>query len=124
MSTIDVSKIKVRLATTPHDIDDIETVLSRYHPLGSKKAIGARMYYIAEHKREIVAVLLFDAPSDFNRMRDREIGWSTEQCRERRKHIGNNSRFLVGQQYRNVPNLASKVLSLTTERISQDWLRR
>ena len=71
----------------------------------------------------LVAVLLFDAPSDFNRMRDREIGWSTEQCRERRKHIGNNSRFLVGQQYRNVPNLASKVLSLTTERISQDWLR-
>ena len=89
-----------------------------------KKAIGARMYFMAMHRGDIVAVMLFDAPSDFNHMREREIGWNTEQCRERRKHIANNSRFLVAKKYEAAPNLASKVLSLVADRISQDWLRR
>ena len=124
MSTINIQEIKVRPATTPHDIDDIETILSRYHPLGSKKAIGCRMYYMAMLKGELIAVMIFDAPVDFNKMREQEIGWSTEQCKGRRKHIANNSRFLVGKQYENIPNLASKVLSLVADRISQDWMRR
>jgi hypothetical protein len=124
MSTIDINEIKVRPATSPHDIDDVETALSRYHPLGYKRAIGARMFYLAMHRGDIVAVMIFDAPSDFNRKRDSEIGWSTEQCKQRRKHIANNSRFLVGKRYQNIPNLASKVLSLAADRISQDWMRR
>lgn len=124
MREIELNEIKVRPATTPHDIDDVDMVLSRQHPLGSKKAIGRRMYYMAMHKRDVVAVMIFDAPSDFNRMRDSEIGWSTEQCKERRKHIANNSRFLVGKHYEKIPNLASKILSLVAERISRDWLRR
>ena len=124
MSTINVEEIKVRPATTPHDIDDIVAVLSRHHPLGSKKAIGCRMYYMAMHKKDIIAVAIFDAPVDFNNMREREIGWSTEQCKGRRKHIANNSRFLVGKRYENIPNLASKVLSLIADRISKDWMRR
>jgi len=124
MSEIELNEIKVQPATTPHDIDDVDMVLSRHHPLGSKKAIGRRMYYMAMHKRDVVAVMIFDAPSDFNRMRDSEIGWSTEQCKERRKHIANNSRFLVGKHYEKIPNLASKILSLVAERISRDWLRR
>ena len=124
MSTIDINEVKVRPATSPHDIDDVETALSRYHPLGYKRAIGARMFYLAMHRGDIVAVMIFDAPSDFNRMRDSEIGWSTEQCKQRRKHIANNSRFLVGRRYQNIPNLASKVLSLAADRISQDWMRR
>jgi hypothetical protein len=38
--------------------------------------------------------------------------------------LANNSRFLVGKHYENIPNLASKILSLVAERISRDWLRR
>jgi len=82
------------------------------------------MYYAASHKGQWVAVLLFDSAVERNHMREAAIGWSREQCQERRQHIANNSRFLVGKAYRNIPNLASKILSLTSERISKDWMRR
>ena len=121
---IDLDEIKVRPVTSPHDIDDIETILSRRHPLGSRKAQGRRMYYVATYKGAWIGVLLFDSAVERNRMRESKIGWSGEQCKERRQYIANNSRFLVGEQYRNIPNLASKILSLTTARISADWMRR
>ncbi|MCI5066555.1 DUF4338 domain-containing protein [bacterium] len=49
------------------------------------------------------------------------MGWSTAQVKERRKHIANNSRFCVLPKYAGVPNLASKVLSMVSARISSDW---
>jgi hypothetical protein len=121
---IDLNEIKVRPITSPQDIDDAVTILSSHHPLGCRKAQGRRMYYVATCKRDWVAVLLFDSAVERNHMRESTIGWSREQCKERRQHVANNSRFLVGEQYRSTPNLASKILSLVAERISADWIRR
>lgn len=121
---IDINKIKVHLASSSWDIDDIKELLSNYHPLGCNRAKGRRMYFFAEHKGEWVAVLVFDAPVASNHMREREIGWSGAQRDARLQHIASNSRFLVGHEYQGVPNIASKVLALTAARISADWRRR
>jgi len=121
---IDISKIEVRPATSTWDVDDIKELLSNYHPLGCNRAMGRRMYYIATYEKEWVAVLVFDSPVKSNNMREREIGWSLSQRDARAKHVANNSRFLVGKAYQGVPNVASKVLALATERISKDWMRR
>ena len=40
---IDLNEIKVRPITSPHDIDDAVTILSKHHPLGSRKAQRRRM---------------------------------------------------------------------------------
>jgi hypothetical protein len=121
---MELNELKARPLTSPEDIDWAETILSRYHPLGCRKAQGRRMYYAVSHKGTWVGVLLFDSAVQRNRLREAAIGWSREQCAERRQHIANNSRFLVGKAYEGIPNLASKALALVSERISKDWMRR
>jgi hypothetical protein len=118
---LDLSKIKVEPIFDYYDLADAESMLSRYHPLGSKKAIGNRMTYTASYRGEWIAILVFDKAVDFNRLREREIGWRTEQVRERRKHIANNSRYLISAEYEGTDNLSSKILSLVAARISNDW---
>ena len=121
---IDFDKIKVKLITDYHERAEIETLLSRYHPLGANKAIGMRMCYAASHKGTWVAVLVFDGAIKRNKHREHEIGWNNPQRDSRIQYVANNSRFLVAPKYERVKNLASKVLSLTTSRISDDWKRR
>jgi hypothetical protein len=66
MSTIDINQISVQSATSPHEIDNVETALSCCNHLGYRSPIGARMFYLALHKGKVVAVMIFDALSHFN----------------------------------------------------------
>jgi len=118
---IDINKIKIEPVYDYFERADVESVLSRCHPLGAKKGIGCRISYAASYRGEWVAVLLFDQSVDRNKHRKARIGWSPLQEKERRKHIANNSRFCILPAYEKVPNLASKVLSLASQRISSDW---
>lgn len=121
MGAVDINQINVQVVTDYFERDDVSTILSRLHPLGEKRAIGRRMSYVASYRGEWVAVLLFDKAVDFNKHREERVGWTTAQVKERRKHIANNSRFCVLPKFSGVPNLASKVLSLVSARISSDW---
>lgn len=121
---MDLSKVKIELVTDYFEQADIETALSRCHPLGYKKAIGRRLNYVASYRGVWVAVLVFDKAVDRNKHRKAKIGWSASQEKNRVKHIANNSRFLILPKYQGIKNLASKVLSLTCERISSDWKKR
>lgn len=121
---LNLDKIKVEPVYDYFDRADVSSVLSRCHPLGEKKAIGCRINYVASYRGEWLAVLVFDKAVDFNKHRESEIGWTTSQVRSRRKHIANNSRFAILPKYRGVANLASKVLSLVSARISADWSKQ
>lgn len=121
---LDFDKIKVKVVTDYFDRAEVETLLSRHHPLGAKRAIGRRLCYVASYRGTWLGVLLFDAAVDRNKHREPRIGWDDDQRRVRLGHVANNSRYLVLPEYQGVKNLASKILSLTTERISDDWLKR
>jgi hypothetical protein len=121
---MDINKIKVEPVYDYFDRADVSSVLSRCHPLGEKKAIGNRISYVASYRGEWVAVLMFDKAVDRNKHRKAEIGWNAGQEAERRKHIANNSRFAILPAYRGIANLASKVLSLVSSRISRDWQKQ
>jgi len=73
---------------------------------------------------EWVAVLIFDRSVGRNKHRKARIGWSVSQEEQRRKYIANNSRFLVLPKYERIANLASKILSMASDRISDDWLKQ
>ena len=89
---IDLNKIRVKPVTDYFERADVETLLSRCHPLGTKKAIGRRMCYAASYRGEWIAILLFDRAVKRNKHREARIGWSTEQIESRVRHIANNSR--------------------------------
>lgn len=123
-NSIDLNKIKVKPVYDYYDRADVSTVLSRCHPLGDKKAIGKRISYAASYRGEWIAVAMFDKAVDRNKYREASIGWNKFQLKERVKHVANNSRFAIIPKFEGIPNLASKVLSLITDRISTDWLKQ
>jgi len=121
---LDLDLVRVRVVTDYYDRAEVETVLSRLHPLGANKAIGERLVYSASYRGEWVAVLVVDGAVKRNKLREARIGWTSKQRDNRLHFVVNNSRYLIAPKYEGVPNLASKILSLLANRISADWQRR
>ncbi len=83
--------------------------------------MGERLYYVAtDADGDWMAVLVFSAAANHLKHRDHWIRWSEPQRRRRLRLVTNNSRFLLLPE-RTVPNLGSRVLRLTLDRLSQDW---
>jgi hypothetical protein len=68
-------------------------------------------------------VLVFCAASRRLRARDQWIGWTEEQRRRRLPLVVNNCRFLL-LPHKTFPNLGSRSLRLTLDRLSADWHAR
>ncbi|MBV8096030.1 MAG: ISAs1 family transposase [Acetobacteraceae bacterium] len=103
------------------ELERFKHLLDEHHYLGSLKAVGQRLHYVATDARgQWLALLVFSAPAKHLKHRDRWIGWSAAQRHRRLSLVTNNSRFLILPE-RSVPNLASKVLRLTLDRLPTDW---
>lgn len=82
------------------------------------------MFYAAVDGRgHWLAVLVFSAAAKHLKHRDRWIGWTRAQCDRRLSLVVNNSRFLILPRA-HCPNLGSRVLRLTLDRLSADWQAR
>ena len=94
--------------------------IDRYHYLGYQPLPGAQLRYIARANDQALALLGFGAAAWKTAPRDRFIGWTAQQ-RERRLHlVVNNARFLILPWVR-CRNLASRLLSMATRRLADDW---
>jgi len=106
------------------EIPRINRLLDKHHYLGSLQPVGERLYYVArDAAQQWVAVLVFSAAAKHLKHRDKWIGWSNEQRRRRLSLVTNNSRFLLLPDPP-VPNLGSRILRLTLDRLSADWQAR
>lgn len=94
--------------------------LDRFHYLGLR-LVGENLGYLARdvHGRE-VAALLFGASAWRCAARDRALGWTDEERRQRLAGLTNNTRFLILPWVR-VAHLASHVLGAVARRIDADW---
>jgi len=90
----------------------------RYQPLG-----GAQLRYFAFSQNRPLALLGFCAAAWKVGVRDRFIGWTHTQRQARLHLIVNNARFLILPWVRS-PNLASRLLAMTTRRLANDWQPR
>jgi len=118
-----LDEVRVELATTAQ-LPHLHKLLNQHHYLGSLRPVGERLYYIARDAADHwVAVLVFSAPAKHLKHRDEWIGWSNEQRRRRLSLVTNNSRFLLLPEFA-VPNLGSRVLRLTLDRLGRDWQTR
>lgn len=95
--------------------------IETYHYLGYTPLPGAQLRYLIRSHGEILALLGFSAAAWACAPRDDYIGWDG-QARKKNLHlVVNNSRFLILTRH---PNLASRILSLTSRRIASDWRNR
>ena len=95
-------------------------LIGKYHYLGYTPLPGAQQRYIIKWDSGILGAVGFSASAWKLKPRDSWIGWDS-LTREKLLHlIVNNSRFLILPWVRS-KNLASKVLSICTQRVQEDF---
>lgn len=119
MRGLNLHEIKLRVTRTEEE-PRFKALLDAHHYLGSVAKIGHTIWYVATWQEQWLALLVVSAAAWKCAARDRWIGWDF-RCQYDRLHlIGNNARFLILPNAQ-VPNLASRVLSLLERRVSADW---
>lgn len=99
-----------------------DQLMVQEHYLGNAQLVGEQLRYVAEYQGQWVALMSWSAAAYKLKLREEWIGWSERQKRRRLPLVVNNSRFLILPGF-HVPNLASKVMKLTVQRLSADWER-
>ena len=114
--------IKLKKVTDKPEIEVWNEFMERYHYLKYKRPIGSHLRYfiISENEGTILGCLLFSFATLSLSCRDKWIGW---EKKDRDKHLNlviNNNRFLLFP-WVHVKQLASKVFSLVSKQIANDW---
>ena len=121
---VSLDDIQIIPLTEPLDQGRLQSLLREHHYLGQIKPVGERMLYAAiDPSGRWLAVLVFSAGSKHLKARDQWIGWTQAQRDRRLSLVANNSRFLILPKSHQ-PNLGSRVLRLTLDRLGSDWQAR
>lgn len=121
---VDLKQVRVVVLTNPEERRQCQRWLRKHHYLGGLKAVGEQMGYAAlDSQGQWLALLLFSAAAKHLKHRDQWIGWTRAQRDRRLSLVVNNSRFLI-LPHAHTPNLGSRVLRLTLDRLSRDWQER
>jgi hypothetical protein len=116
--------VQVQLLSTSKTKARARRLLAKHHYLGDVHAVGEQLFYaITDAANDWLGVLVFCAASRRLRARDQWIGWTEEQRRRRLPLVVNNCRFLLLPK-KTFPNLGSRSLRLTLDRLSADWQER
>ena len=116
-----LARVRVRLIE-PEEKARWDELICQRHYLGNANLVGRQLRYVAElDSGQWIALLGWNIAAYQLKGREEWIEWSVEQRQSRRKFVVQNSRFLLLVERGQYPNLASRVLSLCTRRLSQDW---
>ena len=123
-ASVSLAQVQIRLLTTAKTKGRARRLLAKHHYLGDVRAVGEQLFYaITAASDDWLGVLVFCAASRRLRARDQWIGWTEEQRRRRLPLVVNNCRFLL-LPHKTFPNLGSRSLRLTLDRLSADWHAR
>jgi len=98
-------------------------LMIREHPLGAGPLVGRQIRYLIGSEHGWLGAFGFAAPALQLAPRDRWIGWDTEQRRAQLHGVVCLSRFLIRPSVK-CRNLASRLLSMSLERMKEDFQRR
>ena len=98
------------------------TLIEKYHYLGSAKAVGPKLKYIIWFQNRPVSAIGFNQAVFKLGARDRFLDWNDKEKQQYLKHVLNNNRFLI-LPWVKIKNLASHVMSLAICQIKLDWPR-
>ncbi len=117
----DFSALKVEPVQNRNQSHLWNEYIHRYHYLGYAPVPGDQIRYIVQFQNQTVALLSFRAAVWKTAPRDQFIGWTQTKRKENLHLIINNARFLI-LPWVQTQNLASRILSMTTKRVNQDWV--
>ena len=115
-----VREVGIRRVDDRKEVTRWDDLLAQHHYLGRSRLVGETLRYVAELDGQPVALVGFTGGALKITCRDQFIGWQPEQQTERLKYVVNNARFVILPGY-DVPNMGSRVLGLSLQRLSGDW---
>lgn len=122
--SVSLAGVQIQPLSTAQTKRRARRLLAKHHYLGDVHAVGEQLFYaIRAAEGDWLGVLVFCAASRRLRARDQWIGWTEEQRRRRLPLVVNNCRFLL-LPHKTFPNLGSRSLRLTLDRLSADWQAR
>jgi predicted transposase YbfD/YdcC len=116
-------EMSIKLLVRPEDIARCDQLLIEQHYLHSSHLVGEHLRYALIWKGQWLAVATWSAAAFHLKARDRFIGWTDNQRRERLPLLVNNSRLWVLPDS-HYPNLVSRFMKLMLGRLSADWQDR
>ena len=100
--------------------EQFDELLVKEHYLHKADFVGEQLRYVAEYEGQWIALLVWNAGAYKLKAREAWIGWSDRQKCRRLPLVVNQSRFLILEGF-HIPNLASRVMKLSLQRLSADW---
>ena len=85
----------LKLLISRKNIQKCDQILTKHHYLRSAKLVGEQLRYAVIWKGQWLVVATWSAPALHLKARDRFIGWTEEQRRQRLALVVNNSRLYV-----------------------------
>jgi hypothetical protein len=110
----------VRLLVQPKDIQKCDQILIEHHYLHRAQLVGEQLRYAVVWQGQWLAVAAWSAAAFHLKARDKFIGWTEEQRRQRLALVVNHSRLCVLPDC-HYPNLVSRFMKLMLGRLSADW---
>ena len=95
-------------------------LVHHYHYLKEPKLVGEHLRYLAFINGRVVGCLAWASAAWKVKDRDQFIGWDATTKGKNLHLIANNTRFLIPPWVK-IKYLASKLLSLSVKRLSDDW---
>ena len=115
--SISLKNVSVRCVTHPNEKRRWDELMKTHHYLPYHGLVGRSLRHVAEYEGEWLALIGWQGGAFKIGPRDRWIGWCPDYQYQRLHLIAQNARFLV---LRRIPNLASRVLTLSLSRLPRD----
>ena len=116
--------LTVELVDNPQEEAQWNKLITQYHYLKEYRLVGESLRYVVKQNGVWIALLGWSSAAFHLRARDAWIGWTDAQRQAGRHLLAGNARFLLLGPKAQSPNLASRILSLNLQRLSEDWLAR
>lgn len=99
------------------------SLIMEEHTIGLTRFFGNQLKYLVVSKHGYLGAIGFSASALHIKGRDEWIGWTDEERKKTQKLVINMSRFLIRPSIK-CRNLASRVLSMCCNQITDDWFER
>ena len=119
-SAKDVRGLALEPVQGPRDSALWNGLIDRYHYLGYTPLPGAQIRYLIRWEGGVLGALGFGAAAWKVSARDQWIGWNAVEREAHLPQVLNNARFLI-LPWVEVRNLASRILSLASRRVGDDF---
>lgn len=96
-------------------------LIRKHHYLKEHRMVGESLRYVVKQNGEWIALLGWSSAAFHLRPRDAWIGWTETQRKSGRHLLACNARFVMLKPKAPSPHLASQILSLNLQRLSEDW---